>query len=50
MEKVEGILSSRWQQGVDDERERKEGGQGKRQMDQAVVGADSPLHDVFIYL
>lgn len=31
LEKVERILSSTWHQGVDDERDRKEGGQEKRQ-------------------
>ena len=50
VKKVEGILSRRWQQEVDDERQRKEEGRGKRQMDHAVVRVDSPLHDVFIYL
>lgn len=47
-EKVVGILSTRgWQQGGDDERQRKE-------MDPALLGSDatlfSPLHDLFIYL
>lgn len=47
-----GILSSRWQQGADDERQRKErgqeggGGKSDRRSDATLF---SPLHDVFIY-
>lgn len=52
-EKAVGILSSRWQPGVDDERERK--GEGKeKKIHQILALSDvtlfSPLHDVILYV
>lgn len=48
-----GILSGAWQQGVDDERERKEGGREAEMIDRTLVRRDAPLfpplHDALIY-